>query len=152
MFPLFCSEKKFLFLFLFFGLLGPYPWRTEFPRLRGQNQSYSCKPPCTTATAVVDPKGICNLHHSSLQRWVPDPLIKARDWTHILMETSRIRFHWATMGTLERSLAESLSEWLFKNMYSLISFDIYLQTWGNHYHSQGGEHVSPAPKVSCVVM
>ena len=29
---------------------------------------------------------ICNLHHSSWKCWIPDPLRKARDRTHILMD------------------------------------------------------------------
>ena len=33
----------------------------------------------------------------------PDPLIKARDQTHVLMDTSRIRFHCTTMGTLREA-------------------------------------------------
>ena len=28
-----------------------------------------------------------------------NPLTEARDWTYILMDTSLIRFHWATVGT-----------------------------------------------------
>ena len=36
---------------------------------------------------------------SSWQCWVPDPLSKARDQTHILTHTSQIRFHCTTMGT-----------------------------------------------------
>ena len=40
-----------------------------------------------------------SLHHGSQQRWIPDPLIEARDWTRILMETSWIHFHCATTGT-----------------------------------------------------
>ena len=35
---------------------------------------------------------ICNLHHSSLQHQVLNPLSEARDRTCILMDTSRIRF------------------------------------------------------------
>ena len=42
-------------------------------------------PACTTATATQDPSHICNLHRSSLQHWIPDPLSEARDRTHIHM-------------------------------------------------------------------
>ena len=38
-------------------------------------------------------------HHSSRHRWIPDPLSEARDQTCILMDSSRICFHWATTGT-----------------------------------------------------
>ena len=43
-------------------------------------------PACTTATATPDLSGVCNLHHSSWQCWIPDPLNEARDLTHILMD------------------------------------------------------------------
>ena len=37
----------------------------------------------TTATAELS--CICNLHHSSQQCWIPDPLSETRDRTHILI-------------------------------------------------------------------
>ena len=33
------------------------------------------------------------------QRRIPNPLSKARDWTHIVMDTSQICFHYTTMET-----------------------------------------------------
>ena len=56
-------------------------------------------PAYTTATATRILSRVCDLHHSSQQHWIPDPLIKARDQTHILVDTSWIHYHWATMGT-----------------------------------------------------
>ena len=44
----------------------------------------------TTATAMADLSSICNLHHSLWQLWIPNPLNKARDGTHILMDTRRV--------------------------------------------------------------
>ena len=38
-------------------------------------------PAYTTATATQDPRHVCNLYHSSQQRWVLNPLSKARDRT-----------------------------------------------------------------------
>ena len=38
-------------------------------------------------------------YHSSQQRWILNPLSRARDQIHILMDTSWIHYHWATMGT-----------------------------------------------------
>ena len=35
-------------------------------------------PAYTTATATWDPSSICDLHHSSQQHWVFNPLIEAR--------------------------------------------------------------------------
>ena len=43
------------------------------------------------ATAMQDPSRVCNLHHSSRQRRIPNPLSKARDQTRNLMVPSRIR-------------------------------------------------------------
>ena len=80
--------------FFFFRWL---PRHMEIPglgvELELQLQAYA------TATATVDPRRICNLHHSSQQRRMNDPLRKARDQTRILMNISQICFHCATMGT-----------------------------------------------------
>jgi len=56
-------------------------------------------PAYATATAVSDPSFICNLHHRSQQHWILNPLSKATDQTHIIMDISRIHFHYTTMGT-----------------------------------------------------
>jgi len=55
----------------------------------------------TTATATPDLSNVCDLHHSSQQHQIPDPQSEAGDQTHILMDTSRIHFRRATMGTLK---------------------------------------------------
>ena len=52
-----------------------------------------------TATTMPDLSCVCNLHCSS--RWqhcILNPLNKARNRTCVLMDTSQICFHWATMG------------------------------------------------------
>ena len=54
-----------------------------------------------TATATPDLSRICNLHHSSGQWRIPNPLSKARDQTRILMDTSWVYYCLATMGTLD---------------------------------------------------
>ena len=48
---------------------------------------------------MPDPSHICNLHHSSWQRGILNPLSEARDQTHKLLVPSRILLHCATMGT-----------------------------------------------------
>ena len=53
----------------------------------------------TTATATWDLSHVCNLHHSSRQHRILNPLSKARDRTRNLMVPSQIRFHGSTMGT-----------------------------------------------------
>ena len=55
----------------------------------------------TTATATWDLSHVCDLHHSSQQHQIPDPLSEARDQTHSLMDTNQIHFHCVTMGTPE---------------------------------------------------
>ena len=54
-------------------------------------------PTYTTATPALH--CICDLHHSSRQRRILNPLREARARTRILMDASRIPFHRATMGT-----------------------------------------------------
>ena len=49
------------------------------------------------AVAVWDLSHICDIHHSSQQRWILDPLSKDSD-PSILMETSRVHYHLATNG------------------------------------------------------
>ena len=53
-----------------------------------------------TATAMPDPKHICDLDHSSQQRQILNPLSQAEDRTHILTDTSRVHYRCTTMGTL----------------------------------------------------
>ena len=47
----------------------------------------------TIVAATRDPSRTCNLHHSSRQCQIPNPLSKARDQTYVLMDTSQIHFH-----------------------------------------------------------
>ena len=53
----------------------------------------------TTDTQPQDPSCICNLHHSSGQCWILNPLSEARVQTRILMDTSQISFHCDTAGS-----------------------------------------------------
>ena len=52
-----------------------------------------------TAIATQDLRRSCDLHHSSRQRQILNPLSEARDRTHNLMVPSRINFCCATTGT-----------------------------------------------------
>ena len=58
----------------------------------------------TTATATRDQSRVWDLHHSSRQRQILNPLNETRDWTHVLMDTSQVRYPWATVGTQECSV------------------------------------------------
>ena len=52
---------------------------------------------------MLDPSLVCDPHHSSGQCQIFNPLCKARDQTHIPMDTSQAPFHWATMETSKRA-------------------------------------------------
>jgi len=86
----------FFFFLLAFVFLGPHSRHMEIPRLgvlpELQLLTYA------TATAMPDLSRICNLHHSSQQRQILNPLSKARDQTRNLMVPSRIRFCHAMAG------------------------------------------------------
>ena len=67
-----------LFVCLFFWSFCPFraiPWYTEVPRLRAEEELQL--PAYTTATATQDLSRVCDLHHSSRQRWVLNPLREA---------------------------------------------------------------------------
>ena len=42
---------------------------------------------------------VCDLCRSSQQSWILNPLSRSRDRTYILMDTSQVCYHWATMRT-----------------------------------------------------
>ena len=75
-------------LFSFFFFLGLHPWHMEVPRLGVKLELQL--PAYATATVTWDPSHFCNLHHSSRQRWILNPLSEARDRTHILMDINWI--------------------------------------------------------------
>ena len=86
---------KMAFLFVFLGL---HPQHMEVPRL-GVKLELEL-PAYTTATASPDPSLVYSLHHSSRQHQILNPLSKARDQTHILMDHSQFRYHWGMMAFL----------------------------------------------------
>ena len=47
----------------------------------------------TIATVMWDLSHVCDLHHSSRQRQILNPLSEARDRTRILMDPSRVCYH-----------------------------------------------------------
>ena len=46
----------------------------------------------TTATAMPDPSCVYDLHRSSWQWWILNPLSEARDQNRIFMDTSRAHY------------------------------------------------------------
>ena len=79
-----------------FILLRLHLWHMEDPRLGVESELQL--PAYTTATAMPDLRCVCDLHHSSRHRWILNPLRRARDQTRILMDPSRVCYHWATTG------------------------------------------------------
>ena len=104
-------SQIFLFFFLFFVFLGPCSQHMEVSSIRVESELQLLA--CATATATSDPSHVCDLHHSPWQRQILNPLIKARDQTCDLMDTSQICLHWATMRTPVTD---------FFNEFSLLSY------------------------------
>ena len=82
-------------LFVFFRAI-PAAYRGS--QVRGQIRAIATKPvpqpqPCPIWSHIFD------LHHSLRQCRILNPLMKGRNWTHILMDTSWIPYCWATTGT-----------------------------------------------------
>ena len=79
--------------------LGPHSWHMEVPRQGVESELQLCWSTYTTATAMQDPRRMCDLHHRSWQHQILNLLSETRDRTHHLMVPSQIRFCCATMGT-----------------------------------------------------
>ena len=86
-----CESVISIYIFcLFFFFLGPHLWHMAVPRLRveselaaGLHHSYS----------HTKSEHVCDLHQSSWEGWILNPLSQARDRTCLFMDISRIRFH-----------------------------------------------------------
>ena len=80
----------YVFIYLLsFVFFGPCPQPVEVPRLGVKSELQL--PAYTTATAIQDLSLVCDLHHSSQQGQILNPLSKARDRTRNLMGPGRIR-------------------------------------------------------------
>ena len=84
------------------SFLGLHPRNMEVPTLGVELELQLLV--YATATSTPDPSCICNLHYSSQQHQVLDPLSKARDRTCNLMVPSQIRFRCAMTGTPQECL------------------------------------------------
>ena len=76
--------------FYLFIFLEPHLRHMEVPRLGVELELQPLI--YTTATTKWDPSHVCNLHHSSWQLWILNPLSEARDRTFGLMDTSQIHY------------------------------------------------------------
>ena len=79
----------FVYIVLYFVFLGLHPQHMELPRLGVISELKL--PTYTTATATRDPSHVFDPHHSSQQRQILNPLMKARDRTRVLMDASQVR-------------------------------------------------------------
>ena len=93
-------------VFFPFFFLGPHPRHMDIPRLVVESELQL--PAYTTVTAMPDLSHVCDLHNSSCKHPILNPSSKARDRTHVLMDTSQIRCHSATTGTSLRCVLVSL--------------------------------------------
>ena len=88
------SMSLLYFLIFFFVFLGPHPKHMEFPRLGVKSELQLLA--TATATAMPYFSHIWELHHSSWQHRILNPLRVDRDWTHVLMDASQVRYCYAT--------------------------------------------------------
>ena len=83
--------------FLFFCFLGPHLRHMEVSRLGVELELQLLA--YTTSTATWDLSHVCELHHSSWQHWIRNPLSEARDQTQVFTDTSQVHYHSAMTGT-----------------------------------------------------
>ena len=76
---------------IFFVFLGPNPRHVEVPRLGVKSELLLLA--YTTATATSDLSLACDLHRSSRQRGILNPLSKGRDQTPVFMDTCQVHHH-----------------------------------------------------------
>ena len=77
------KNKKTTFFFL-----GLHPWHVEVLRLGVKSELQL--PAYNIAIAMPDLSCVCDLHYSSRQHRILDPLSEARDRTRILMDPSQV--------------------------------------------------------------
>ena len=82
------SPGSVFFLLFCFVFLGPHLHHMDVPRLGVESKLQL--PAYAMATATPDLSCICNLHHSSQQHRILDPLSRNRNQACVLMDTSRV--------------------------------------------------------------
>ena len=83
--------------FFFFVFSGPHPQLMEIPRLQVKLELQAAS--LHHSHSNMGSETCCDLHHSSRQQWILNPLSKARDPTQVLTDTSQLHYYWATMRT-----------------------------------------------------
>ena len=82
------SVFYFTLLLLFFIFFMAVPMAYGSSQARAQIRVAA--EACAIATATLDQTHICDLYHSLRKSWILSPLRKARDQTHILIDTSLV--------------------------------------------------------------
>ena len=82
------SPNRCILIFFIFCSLGLHLWHMEVPRLGVGSELQLLA--YATATETQDPSCVCDLHHSSQQHRILNPLSDAWDRTCILMDPSRV--------------------------------------------------------------
>ena len=85
------------FFFFFFFFRAP-PTACGESQVRGRIQRCSHWPTPQSQQRQIWAASV-TLHHSSRQCQILNPLNKARNQAWVLLDTSQICFHWATMGS-----------------------------------------------------
>ena len=82
------NPPNYFFFFFFFWLFRAVPKAYGSSQLGVKSELQL--PAYTTGMATPDPSRVCDLHHSSRQCRLINPLSEARDRTHILMDTRQV--------------------------------------------------------------
>ena len=112
----------FFFFFFFFYCLGPHPGHMEVPRLGFLLELQL--PAYARATAMPDLNCILDLHHSSQQCQILNPLSEARDRTCNLMVPRWVCLHCATTGIPSIVFLHTNSELYERRIKKAIPFTI----------------------------
>ena len=128
-FPLFLVFRNLIMMHLGLELcvcvsFGLHLWHMEIPRLGVESDS--CWP---QLQPQQDLSCICNLHHSSWQCWILNPLSVARDQTCILVHASQFRFRWATTGTPDDTNVKSVCYGSRSLSLCPFLFSVYFLLW-----------------------
>ena len=85
------KTSLFIYLFCLFVFTKAAPTAYEVSQARGLIGAVAAGLYQSHNNARSEPSRVCNLHHSLQQRWIPNPLSKARDQTCNPMVPSQIR-------------------------------------------------------------
>ena len=102
-------------------------------------------------TATWDPSHIYDLHHSSWQRRILNPLNQARDQTRNLMAPSRIHFHCPMMGTptilfFFRAVPEAYESFQGRGQIG----DTAATLHHSHSNASSKPHLQPTPQLKAM--